>query len=306
MAGKAALVPAGDDPRSGARNADLAGASAVVLYGTSLPSGALGLDENVTVPVVGIPARVGREASARLSRGEDVRGLDRASPSRSPIPTEARSPPSPPRGLSFVGEIKPNLVAPGVGIASADAGTTESGYPAFATVSGSSAAAAVVAGAAALLTQARPDLSESELRSLLGDERDDGSRVTLSRRRAWACSICQRPARPLSPSNRSRSRFRSCAARESRRRSSSVCEISIPTSCAVALSASREDGPNGCGSGSRRVASSIRGRHRRKIKLRVDLVGESRGSSAQGTVTLLLSNGQVLHVPWTAPLRLGP
>ncbi|MHB8060077.1 MAG: hypothetical protein ACYDHO_04515, partial [Gaiellaceae bacterium] len=49
----------------------------------------------------------------------------------------------------------------------------------------------------------------------------------------------------------------------------------------------------------------IRGLQRRQIKLRVDLVSESRGSSAQGTVKLLLGNGQVLHVPWTVRYASG-
>ena len=63
MAGKAALVPAGDDPRAGAHNAGLAGASDAVLYGTSLPSGALGLDENIN------RAR-GQRPRSRRQRGE--------------------------------------------------------------------------------------------------------------------------------------------------------------------------------------------------------------------------------------------
>jgi hypothetical protein len=49
----------------------------------------------------------------------------------------------------------------------AEAGRTADGSPRVATATGSSAAAAVVAGAAALLADARPDLSAGELRGLL-------------------------------------------------------------------------------------------------------------------------------------------
>ena len=63
-------------------------------------------------------------------------------------------------GVAFDGRVKPDLVAPGVGLATADAGGQ--GY---ATVTGSSAAAAVVAGAAALVAEARPTLTARELKA---------------------------------------------------------------------------------------------------------------------------------------------
>jgi hypothetical protein len=66
-------------------------------------------------------------------------------------------------GLVFDGRVKPDLVAPGVGLVTGDAGPGGR----LATVSGSSAAAAVVAGAAALVAQARPGLTAAELKSLL-------------------------------------------------------------------------------------------------------------------------------------------
>ena len=42
----------GDDPVTAVENAARAGAAAVVLYGTAIPAGGLGLDESVPVPVV--------------------------------------------------------------------------------------------------------------------------------------------------------------------------------------------------------------------------------------------------------------
>jgi hypothetical protein len=303
VAGKAALVPAGDDPRSGASNAGLAGASAVVLYGTSLPSGALGLDENIAVPVVSLPARVGEDASVRLRRGEDVQ-VSIGKPFTVSNPDSGKIAAFSSRGLSFSGEIKPNLVAPGVGIASADAGTTEQGYPAFATVSGSSAAAAVVAGAAALLTQARPDLSAGELRSLLEASASRLEGYSLAAQGMGMLDLAAAQQAPVSVESQSlsfpllRGKHKQ-ATLQFRLRNLSASKLT------VAVSAGREGNPNWLRV---RVSPSrllVRGLHQRQIKLRVDLVGENRGSSAQGTVTLLVSGGQVLQVPWSVRYSAG-
>jgi hypothetical protein len=67
------------------------------------------------------------------------------------------------QGPAFDGSVKPDLVAPGVAIPTADAGTAADGTPRYATVTGSSAAAAAVAGVAALLAEARPDLDAAGL-----------------------------------------------------------------------------------------------------------------------------------------------
>ena len=68
-------------------------------------------------------------------------------------------------GLSFDGRVKPDVVAPGVGLGTLD--PSPDGAAQYSTVSGSSAAAAVAAGAAALVAQARSGLSASELRAVL-------------------------------------------------------------------------------------------------------------------------------------------
>jgi len=303
VAGKAALVPAGDDPRSAARNAGLAGASAVVLYGASLPSGALGLDENVTVPVVSVPARVGGAVSAMLRRGANVE-VSIGKPFTVPNPDNGKIAAFSSQGLSFSGEVKPNLVAPGVGIASADAGTTAQGYPAFATVSGSSAAAAVVAGAAALLTQARSELSESELRSTLQASalRLEGYSLT-----AQGMGVLDLAAAAQAPASVDSQSLTFPLLRSSRKQATLQFKLRnlAANKLVAAVSAGREANSDWARV---RVSPSrllIRGGHSRQIKLRVDLVGESRGSSAQGTVTLLLSGGQVLHVPWAVRFASG-
>ena len=166
VAGRAALLHAGDDPQLASEYAVRAGAAAVVLYGTRLPAGGLGLDEDVSVPVVSLPARVGRLALAALSaraRPEISIGV----PVRARNGTSGEIAPFSSRGLAFDGRVKPDLAAPGVAVATAEAGKNEDGSPRFGTVNGSSAAAAVVAGAAAVLAQARPSLSAPELKSLL-------------------------------------------------------------------------------------------------------------------------------------------
>src|SRR3954454_21182808 len=70
VAGRAALVRAGDDPVTAVENAARAGAAAVVLYGTAIPAGGLGLDESVAVPVVAVPDDVASTALSALARGE--------------------------------------------------------------------------------------------------------------------------------------------------------------------------------------------------------------------------------------------
>jgi hypothetical protein len=71
------------------------------------------------------------------------------------------------RGLAFDGRVKPELVAGGVAVATSEPGANADGTPAFGTVNGSSASAALVAGAAALLAQARPDLRAPDLKQVL-------------------------------------------------------------------------------------------------------------------------------------------
>ena len=166
VAGRAALIRAGSDPRTAIENAVQAGARAVVVYGIDLPAGGLGLDEAVDVPVVSVPARVGELAVASLERGgHPVVSIGLPDTARNG--TSAQIAPFSSHGLAFDGRVKPDVAAPGVVLATAEAGRNDDGTPRFGTVNGSSAAAAVVTGAAALLAQLRTDLSASDLKSLL-------------------------------------------------------------------------------------------------------------------------------------------
>ena len=169
VAGKAALIPAGDAPRGAVANAARAGAGAVVLYGPGpVPSGSLGLDEDVSIPVIGISSDAALAAIAAIKDGAEaavslgsVRA--RANPNLRRVATFSSG------GLAFDGRVKPDLVAPGVGLATSEPGSNSDGTSRFGTVNGSSVAAAVVGGAAALLAHARPSLDARAIRSLLAN-----------------------------------------------------------------------------------------------------------------------------------------
>ncbi|HTZ05234.1 MAG TPA: S8 family serine peptidase [Gaiellaceae bacterium] len=153
VAGRAALTPAGAAPLAASANAATAGAAAVLLYGSRpVPAGVLA---PVTVPVVSLPAAVSHALLGRLARGATA----------TVALADAGTVANPGRGrvasFSSTGGAKPDLVAPGVGLATVDPGG------ALVSVNGSSAAAAVVAGAAALLAQARPRLDAAALGALL-------------------------------------------------------------------------------------------------------------------------------------------
>src|SRR5207248_1998600 len=66
-------------------------------------------------------------------------------------------------GLAFDGRVKPDVVAPGVALETSEPGTSADGSARYGTVNGTSVASAVVAGAAALLAQARPYLDAQAL-----------------------------------------------------------------------------------------------------------------------------------------------
>jgi subtilisin family serine protease len=166
VAGRAALVPVGASPAPAAARAAAAGASAVLLYGSALPAGGLGLDESIPIPVISIPTAAAHAALRRIARGDHVSvALREARSVQNPEQDRVASFSS--SGLAFDGGVKPDLVGPGVSLATSDPGADADGSPRFVTVNGSSAAAATVAGAAALLAQARPALGASALGGLL-------------------------------------------------------------------------------------------------------------------------------------------
>ena len=167
VAGRAALLPAGDGSlEAKVRHAATAGASAVLVFGTTLPAGALDLDETVALPVVAVPEDAARAALERLVGGENLT-VRFADVTRRRNPSSGQVAPFSSGGIAFDGHVKPDVVAAGVGLATSDAGRNADGSARFATVTGSSVGAAVVAASAAAVAEARPGLTASELRSLL-------------------------------------------------------------------------------------------------------------------------------------------
>jgi subtilisin family serine protease len=179
VAGRAVVVPAGAaDPEATVVAASRAGAAAVVLYGASLPAGALGLSEDATAPAVVVPASAAIELLAAQRAGLDV-GIsvgavhDNANTDRGLVASFSS------QGLAYDGSLKPNIAAPGVAIATSEPGSAPDQSPLYGTVNGTSVAAATVAGAAALLAQMRPSLDGAGLEGLLaGYAQRGGAKAT--------------------------------------------------------------------------------------------------------------------------------
>ncbi len=166
VAGKAVLLPSGRGLEPRVRNAATAGAAAVLIAGSRLSAGSLDLDETAVSPAIALPGDVGRGALDALSRGDDVT-ISFGSVRPVAGTTAGEVAPFSSGGMAFGGHVKPELVAPGVGIATTDAGMNTDSTARYATATGSSVSAAIVAGTAAAVSQARPGLTVGELRSVL-------------------------------------------------------------------------------------------------------------------------------------------
>ena len=166
VAGRAALVPVGADPATTFANAARAGATAVLFYGGTVPGGALGLDETAPIPAVSISVDTARRVVRRLRAGAPV-SVSIGSAGDTSNGAKDRVAQFSSTGLAFDGRVKPDVVAPGVGLGTSEPAARNVGSPVYGTVNGTSAAAALVAGDAALLAQARPDLDAESLKGLL-------------------------------------------------------------------------------------------------------------------------------------------
>jgi subtilisin family serine protease len=166
VAGRAALVPLGADPSATVANAARAGAVAVVFHGGTLPGGALGVDPSAPIPAVSVSDAVARTWLQHMRAGIPL-NLSLGAPSSTSNVVGGHVAQFSSTGLAFDGRVKPDVVAPGVGLGTAEPGVTARGRAMYGTVNGTSAAAAVVSGDAALLAQARPELDAESLKGVL-------------------------------------------------------------------------------------------------------------------------------------------
>src|SRR5262249_55056333 len=156
------VTPVAPDPQATIAAAARAGAGAVVLAGAQLPPGGLeGVDDGST-PVVVVPAAEAEQLLAAARAGIDL-GVSIGAVSQAPTTDRGHVAGFSSQGLAFDGSMKPDLVAPGVSLATAVPGTSPDGSPLYGTINGTSAAAATVAGAAAVLAQMRPSLDAAGL-----------------------------------------------------------------------------------------------------------------------------------------------
>jgi Subtilase family len=166
VAGRAAVLEAGVDPDGSVANAARAGAVAALFYGADLPAGAVALDETAPIPVVSLPTDLARRLLLQVRLGRPMTasiGAVRTAPNTG----EGRVAGFSSTGLAFDGSVKPELVAPGVALETAEPGADADRSGRYGTINGTSGAAALVAGAAALLAQARSYLDADALESLL-------------------------------------------------------------------------------------------------------------------------------------------
>jgi minor extracellular serine protease Vpr len=129
VAGRAALVKAGGAPvAEKARHAAAAGAAALLVSGSRLPAGGLDLDESVALPVLGVLDEAGSELAEALGERKDVSVVIGAAEGRE-NDSYLQVAPFSSGGLAFDGRVRPDLVAAGVGLATAGAGTAFDGSP---------------------------------------------------------------------------------------------------------------------------------------------------------------------------------
>jgi len=164
-AGRALLLARADAPGDDARDAVLAGAAAILVDGL-VPAGALGLDDRVDVPVVGLPQEAAAALRSALARGADVR-VSLGAPGWRDNDRRSAVVPFSSYGLAFGGGVKPEVLAAGVELVTADPGRNADRTARYGTISGTSAAAALAGGAAAVLAQARPELDAQALKGAL-------------------------------------------------------------------------------------------------------------------------------------------
>jgi subtilisin family serine protease len=295
VAGRAALAPRSKAPRDVAEAAALAGAAAVLLDGARLPSGSVGVDERAPVPVIGLSAAAGSALRAALESGADV-GVS-IGPLRSALnPAHGRVAAFSSQGLAFDGRVKPDLVGPGVGVLTSAPGG-------FETVSGTSLAAAAVAGAAALLAEARPELDATALKGALVGTAAPLAADSLGAQGAGLVDVSAAASAELVAEPATLALGRATRAGWSARRvlvirnissRPRIVRVSVESTSAVSLSARprRLTIPPG---GSRRVALVARAE-----------VAPAGAPPAEGVLQLTVAGAPTARVPWAVAFGAAP
>ncbi|HZS24084.1 MAG TPA: S8 family serine peptidase [Gaiellaceae bacterium] len=300
VAGRAALVPAGASPAPAAERAAEAGASAVLLYGATspLPAGGLGLDENVPVPVISIPTATARAALHRIAQHQPVVvGMTGAALAQNVEDGRVASFSS--TGLAFDGRVKPDLVAPGVGLATSDPGANADGSPRFVTVNGSSASAAVVAGAAALLAQARPSLGAGALDGLLVGTAQALPKDPVTAQGAGLVDVGAAAAGEVAASPASLALGRSTGAGWRVNASFTLTNLSTRRTHLVLAVRTQDEGAGAVDFRLRPAAVTLRQGHSVLVHLSAITASAPTGTStADGSVLVSVQGGGVVRIPW--------
>ena len=133
-AGAAVLLPPGPTTPEIVREVAAAGARAVLVDGP-VPAGSLGMDEPVEVPILGVDAAVADEVRTTLAADVPV---ELSVGAASTGPNDGRGAPAPfsSEGLGLSGGAKPELTAPGVGLATSEPGRTRTAPRRYGTLSG--------------------------------------------------------------------------------------------------------------------------------------------------------------------------
>ena len=306
VAGRAALVPVGASPAPAAERAAAAGASAVLLYGgrAALPAGGLGLQESVPVPVVSLPLDVAHALLARLAAG--VPATVSLGAARSvPLAELGRVASFSSSGLAFDGRVKPDLVAPGVGLATSDPGANADGSPRFVTVNGSSAAAATVAGAAALLAQARPSLGADAIKGLLVGTARPLESDTITAQGAGNVDVGAAVAGELAASPGTLALGRSSGAGWRVKTSFTLTNLSTRGVRATIAVRTQDEGAAAVDFILSPNHVSLRPGHSVLVHLNALTASAPSGSStADGTIVVSIDGGGGVHVPWA--IAFGP
>jgi subtilisin family serine protease len=304
VAGKAALVPGGREPKRIVSLAVRAGAAAVVVYGSRIPAGGLGVGEDTAVPVATITVGESRALIAALEGGASI-GVSLGTGDTVPNPSAQQVASFSSQGLAFDGRVKPELAAPGVAVPTSEPGVNEDGSPRLGTVNGSSAAAAVVAGAAALLAQARPPLDAATLKALLVGSARPLDRVPVVAQGAGLLDVGAAAAAELAARPASLAFGRATGTKWRRTVTVTVRNVST-RDLRVRLSVERHDFPAAetrftVAPGTLTLASGTRARVRLTAAVRIAADG---GPPAEGTLLARPGTGIPLRVPFA--VAFGP